>query len=75
MADDESSPRKGIAVEVQLTSGKSKSTARSNCGFNIQLPIFFLVCFVKNCCLDVPNSSFLVLLEHFFSFFLSENCT
>ena len=37
-ADDESSPRKGIAVEAQLTSGKSKSTAHNNCGFNIQLP-------------------------------------
>ena len=65
-ADDKSSPRKGIAVEAQLTSGKSKSTARSNCGFNIQLAIFFLVCFIKNCCLDVPNSSSLVLLKHFF---------
>ena len=70
-ADDESSPRKGIAAEAQLASGKSKSTARSNCGFNVQLAIFFLVCFIKNCCLDVPNSSFLVLLKPFFSFFLS----
>ena len=69
-ADDWSSPRKGIAVEAQLTSGKSKSTARSNCGFNIQLAIFFLVCYIKNCCLDVPNSSILVLLKLFFFFFL-----
>ena len=39
-AEDESSPRKGIAVEAQLTSGKNKSTERSNCGFNVQLAIF-----------------------------------
>ena len=38
--NDESSPRKGIAIEAQLTSDKSKSTARSNCGFNIQLGHF-----------------------------------
>ena len=45
-ADDESSSRKGIAVEAQLTSGKSKSTAHNNCGFIIQLAIFSLVCFI-----------------------------
>ena len=59
-------------MEAQLTSGKSKSTARSNCGFDIQLAIFFLVCFIKNCCLDVPNSSFLVLLRHFFFLFVGK---
>ena len=41
-ADDESSPRKGIAVEAQLTSGKSKSTARSNCGFNLPFSFWFV---------------------------------
>ena len=45
-ADDESSPRKGIAAKAQLTSGKSKSTAHNNCGFNSQLAIFSSDCFI-----------------------------